>query len=575
MRLDLILLAALAGPSAAVPCGGMKAYHSFRRSWSSASTRLNSVLAALPTIYRGGGTIPPGAVAFTTSIITASASASVAKVTSPASAGPAITVSASTAAATTSATPSANADANSDSVSADPSTRTPRVTTITTFVTEFASPSVSPSVSESDYDSAFTIEDPYGDETDNAEDSKLRPRQTQPKDEGSLLTEKEKSVQQLKKQNQKLWNTAHELDKEFKEFLGKYEKKVKRFEEKVNSLHKTQKRLGEERLAISRVKPVINQALTYARTQQRHLEEAKEELEKLRRNKAKSEVQNQSHGEILKNEDFGKHASSHNKRSESREDEEYKKEGQKKHGGKGKKEDNHEKQEKCYEPEGYEEHENETKTSGVIKEANGKFSQEEYQDKFYEKIGDQIENTFGNQSQPITNKEEGKPITTEKEDKPVYLVTNEVKVYKCHKVDGCKHKESIEGKLWKVKEIEAKKKAEKKEGLKEEVKKEVKEEENEMLAGGNEGEQHKRLCQLYMQYRAMLVKAIQKQLDPILKDDQFPEDKEMAEQHKNGDEKEQRERLNRLYMGYRYMLLPKWQEKLDPILHDDHQKKTN
>jgi hypothetical protein len=70
----------------------------------------------------------------------------------------------------------------------------------------------------------------------------------------------------------------------------------------------------------------------------------------------------------------------------------------------------------------------------------------------------------------------------------------------------------------------------------------------------------------------MLVEPIRKDLDPILKNDQFPEDTEMAAQHQEGNEKEQRKRLSHIYMSYRSMLIEKFTKLLDPILHDKNQK---
>jgi len=185
-----------------------------------------------------------------------------------------------------------------------------------------------------------------------------------------------------------------------------------------------------------------------------------------------------------------------------------------------------------------------------------KYEQEE--DELYDSIGKQLEKGLAKK---------------EKSDRPIYLITESMKVYKCAKPNGCdlydfqnidveaddRHRFKQVGKEEKLSE----------KGVKEEKQDEQKSEpDSRMLAGGDEKKQYERISALYMQYRSMLVKPIQKDLDPILKSSKYKEDKDMAAQYQEGNEREQRKRLTRLYMDYRYMLVSKWQKALDPILHD-------
>jgi hypothetical protein len=239
---------------------------------------------------------------------------------------------------------------------------------------------------------------------------------------------------------------------------------------------------------------------------------------------------------------------------------------------------------------------------------------EKQEDKLYAGIGKQLES--GNQK-------------SDQDDRPIYLITEKFKVYKCVKPNGCKlydirkigdgkgkcqlgttrykdklpeakkyykmdYKKEVNDRIKDIQDImenaraeertaipifekkrperEKKVKVEKedKEDVKEQdVKEDVKEQddkENPLLADGDEKKQYERISALYMQYRGMLVKAIQRDLDPVLYNSKYEEDKEMAAQYQEGNEREQRKRLGKLYTDYRYMLVPKWQEKLDPIL---------
>lgn len=185
-----------------------------------------------------------------------------------------------------------------------------------------------------------------------------------------------------------------------------------------------------------------------------------------------------------------------------------------------------------------------------------KYEQEE--DELYDSIGKQLEKGLAKK---------------EKSDRPIYLITESMKVYKCVRPNGCD--------LYDFQNIDVEaddrhhfKQVGKEEKLSEKGVKEEKQDEQKskpdslMLAGGDEKKQYERISALYMQYRSMLVKPIQKDLDPILKSSKYKEDKDMAAQYQEGNEREQRKRLTRLYMDYRYMLVSKWQKALDPILHD-------
>jgi hypothetical protein len=70
-----------------------------------------------------------------------------------------------------------------------------------------------------------------------------------------------------------------------------------------------------------------------------------------------------------------------------------------------------------------------------------------------------------------------------------------------------------------------------------------------------------------MQYRKLLAEGIQKKLDPVLKNDKYAGN-EIEGEHEKGDEKEQLRRLTNLYLDFRYMLVPKFKKQLDPILHE-------
>ncbi|PCD35268.1 hypothetical protein AU210_007850 [Fusarium oxysporum f. sp. radicis-cucumerinum] len=534
-----------AGPSAAVP--HLKSHISFRRSWASASTRLDSVLAELHTIYPGKGTVPPGAVASTTGTFVVPGACSCdneAPATSAASAGvvtsgsistpPAVVTATST--LTTSATPSpGEVESGSASVSAASSAVNPRATTTTTTITTTRPASTAAA------DPAFTTKGSHHHQADTSDGgahrsehdldsldrelsttkkSKLLRRHKDGKHKDLLLIDKEREVRYLKRQSERLWKAAHSWEKVLQQNITDVRRatnKLRRGQKQTGS-YQAQKDLEEKKLVLQRVKSVSDRAHRYARIQEKWLRDAEKELEKARWEKAAREVQGLSHEEILRKEDFGKHASSHNprKRSEPKDAREHNKQKQEKEDktAKHKDEKNHDKEEK--------------KTDVAKEEATEKSDHEKYEDVLYRKIGQQIEEKLGDKSK-------GHHSPIEKGEKPVYVITQQYKVYKCDDKKGCK--EDF--------------------GSEEEVK---------------EAGQLQRLQQLYMQWRGMLVEPIRKDLDPILKNDQFPEDTEMAAQHQEGNEKEQRKRLSHIYMSYRSMLIEKFTKLLDPILHDKNQK---
>ncbi|SCV29137.1 uncharacterized protein FFB14_02355 [Fusarium fujikuroi] len=608
MRPDLILLVGFAGPSAAVPI--LDSYISFRKSWASASTRLNSVIAEIPTIYPGKGTVPPGAAASTTGTAAVPDACSCdtcscgnkASATSTASAGlvtsgstpappapPAVVTTTST--LTTSATPSSGeVESGSTSVSAASSTVNLRATTTTTTVT------MTRPASTAAADPAFTTKgshhhqahtsdgeahrsehgwDSLDREVSSTKKSRLLRRHKDEKDKDLLLKDKEMEVRYLEEQSKRLWKAAHDWGK----VLEQYATDLRKTNDLANCHMVTEEGakagevIGEKRIVLKRIKSVSDRAHRYARIQEKWLLDAKKELSQWK--KAAREVQGLSHEEILRKEDFRKHASSHNpeKRSEAKDAGEQNKQKQKQEEEKKKKKkqkqeeqkekgDKH-KDEKCHDKE-------EKKTDATKEETTEKSDLEKYEDALYGKIGEQIKEKIGN------DKSKGRHSPIEKGEKPAFVITKEFKVYKCDDEKGCKEDFGSLEELVKDEDKDAEKEKEKGEDNKveKEEEKDWYEEEGDppMLADGDEAGQLQRLQELYMQWRGMLVEAIRKDLDPILKNDEFPEDTQTAAQHMEGDEKVQRKRLSHIYMSYRYMLLDKFTKLLDPILHAKNQK---
>ncbi|KAF4477173.1 hypothetical protein FAGAP_12479 [Fusarium agapanthi] len=600
MRLDLILLVGFAGPLAASP-PFLDHYNSFHRSWASASTRLDSVIAEMPT----KGTVPPGAAASTSGTVAVpgacscdtcscdtcscnpSCCGSKAPATSTASAPPPAVVTA-TSTLTTSATPSSGeVESGSTSVSAASSTVNLRATTTTTTVT------MTRPASTAAADPAFTTKgshhhqahtsdgeahrsddgwDSLDRELGSTRKSKLLRRHKDKKIKGLSLKGKEMEVRYLEGQSASLWKAAHSWGKVLEHYAAEFKKTSRTLEShNVEYSAKAREVIDEMRLVLTHIKSVSDRAHRYARIQEKWLLDAKKELEIAQWEKAAREVHGLSHEEILRKEDFGKHTSSHNlgKRSETKdagEHDKQKKEKQEKEKERQKKE-NEDKTAKHKDEKLHNKKDNETDATKA--ETTEKSDLDKYEDALYGSVGEQVKKNLGN------DKSKGHhSLIIEKGEKPAYMITKQFKVYKCDDEKGCKeHFGPVEEQ---AKDEDAD--AEKEEGEENEVEKEEEkdwyEEEGNppMLANGDEAEQLKRLQQLYMQWRGMLVEAIRKDLDPILKNDEFPEDTQMAAQHMKGDEREQRKRLSLMYMNYRYMLLDKFTKLLDPILHDKNQK---
>ncbi|CVK92650.1 uncharacterized protein FMAN_07542 [Fusarium mangiferae] len=569
----------------------------------------------MPTIYPAKGTVPPGAAASTTGTVAVPDACSCdtcscgnkASATSTASAGlvtsgstpapPAVVTTTST--LTTSATPSSGeVESGSTSVSAATSTVNLRATTTTTTVT------MTRPASTAAANPAFTTKGPHhhqahtsdGEahrsehgwdsldrEVSSTKKSRLLRRHKDEKDKDLLLKDKEMEVRYLEKQSKRLWKAAHDWGKVLEQYAADFQKTndLANCHMVTEEGAKAGEVIGEKRIVLKRIKSVSDRAHRYARIQEEWLLDAKKELSQWK--KAAREVQGLSHEEILRKEDFRKHASSHNpeKRSEAKDAGEQNKQKQKQEEEKQKqekqkqkeKEDKH-KDEKCHDKE-------EKKTDATKEETTNKSDLEKYEDALYGKIGEQIKEKIGNDK----SKDRHSPI--EKGEKPAFVITKEFKVYKCDDEKGCKEDFGSLEELVKDEDKDAEKEKEKK-GEKKGEKKEKgednkveKEEEKDwyeeegdppMLADGDEAGQLQRLQELYMQWRGMLVEAIRKDLDPILKNDEFPEDTQMAAQHMEGDEKVQRKRLSHIYMNYRYMLLEKFTKLLDPILHAKNQK---
>ncbi|KAG5789056.1 hypothetical protein H9Q69_011886 [Fusarium xylarioides] len=594
MRLDLILLVGFAGPLAAVPI--LDSHISFRKSWASASTRLNSVIAEMPTIYPGKGTAPPGAAASTTGTIAvpgacscdtcscddkapATSTASAGLVTSGSTSAPPAAVVTETSTLTTSATPSSGeVESGSTSASAASSTVNLRATTTTTTVT------MTRPASTAAADPAFTTKGSHHHQAHTSDGeahrsghgwvsldrdlgstqkSKLLRRHKDEKDKDLLLKDKEKEVRYLEKQSERLWKAAHGWGKVLEQYAADF-KKTSHLANRPKVMEKGKEAkevIEEKRLALNHIKSVSDRAHRYARIQEKWLLTAKKELEIAQWEKAAREVQGLSHEEILGKEDFGKHASSHNpeKRSEAKDAGEHIKHNQKQEKKQEKKKK--EEEDKTAKQKDEKFHDKEDKKTDATKgETTKKSLEEKYEDGLYGNIGEQIKDKLED------DKSKGHPSLIEKGEKPAFLITKEYRVYKCEGKEGCKEDfGSLEVKAEDEGAGQEKEEGEEKDWYDEEG-------DPPMLANGDEAEQLKRLQQLYMQWRGMLVEAIRKDLDPILKNDEFPEDTQTAAQHMEGDEKNQRKRLTHIYMSYRYMLLDKFTKLLDPILHTKNQK---
>ncbi|KAI1062155.1 hypothetical protein LB506_009701 [Fusarium annulatum] len=572
MRPDLILLVGFAGPSAAVPI--LDSYISFR-----------SVPPGAAASTTGTAAVPDACSCDTCSCgnkASATSTASAGLVTSGSTPAPPAVVT-TTSTLTTSATPSSGeVESGSTSVSAASSTVNLRATTTTTTVT------MTRPVSTAAADPAFTTKgshhhqahtsdgeahrsehgwDSLDREVSSTKKSRLLRRHKDEKGKDLLLKDKEMEVRYLEEQSKRLWKAAHDWGKVLEQYTADFQKTndLANCHMVTEEGAKAGEVIGEKRIVLKRIKSVSDRADRYARIQEKWLLDAKKELSQWK--KAAREVQGLSHEEILRKEDFRKHASSHNpeKRSEAKDAGEQNKQKQKQEKEKEKqkqkeKGDKH-KDEKCHDKE-------EKKADAIKEEPTEKSDLEKYEDALYGKIGEQIKEKIGN------DKSKGRHSPIEKGEKPAFVITKEFKVYKCDDEKGCKEDFGSLEEL--VKDEDAEKEKEKGEDNKveKEEEKDWYEEEGDppMLADGDEAGQLQRLQELYMQWRGMLVEAIRKDLDPILKNDEFPEDTQTAAQHMEGDEKVQRKRLSHIYMSYRYMLLDKFTKLLDPILHAKNQK---
>ncbi|KAJ4267773.1 hypothetical protein NW762_003888 [Fusarium torreyae] len=196
----------------------------------------------------------------------------------------------------------------------------------------------------------------------------------------------------------------------------------------------------------------------------------------------------------------------------------------------------------------------------------------DYEDKLYEKIGNQIKDSIdktdgedAKTAQNDTAHDNGKP------NHHSYVVTETVKLLEHDGPDTAEAEENKEG--VELKDLEEAIEEDEVEFEEKEDKEDEEDEEEGSWLGGDEKKQYKRLTELYMQYRPLLVEPIREELDPILKGDEESEaGEELAKQYEKGIEKEQRKRITNLYSDYGHLLVPSILEKLDPILGEDERK---
>ncbi|KAI1056051.1 hypothetical protein LB507_002576 [Fusarium sp. FIESC RH6] len=535
MHPSLVLLAALAGRATATPCPPWMPR--VASSWSVAASRLSSVVAEIPTMYPGGRTAPPNRDAAATStkkgkrlIATSPATVDADKVS------------------TTEAAPSSTSSASPASVS---STEDVLVTQITTTIT--VTPTVVASTSATTSTSTTASSSATAASTDETadDDSNLERRDEDDENSGKRV-DGEEDLQRSSKEAALELEEAYDLQHTFETAVVKWAEAQKEHERQRKVLKKIE----------AEVKRRVNTALDLVKeikdkqdsTMSKEKEQAKTEEAKpkniIKRNEGdggacgrKTKRQQSSRGSWENGYGCGRKT----KRGGGPPWDEIDGRGC---GRKTKR--------------GIQEY-----PSGNKKDIRGaKHVQEE--DELYESIGKQLEKDLAKK---------------EKKDRPIYLITESMKVYKCSRPNGCdlydfqnfdveandRHHFKQVGKETQTDKEEGPSEKEAKEEKQDEQKSEPDPEaeaDSSMLANGDEKQQYERISALYMQYRNMLVKPIQKDLDPILKNNKHKEDKEMAAQYHKGNEPEQRKRLTRLYMDYRYMLMPKWQKALDPILHD-------
>ncbi|RBR24766.1 uncharacterized protein FIESC28_02427 [Fusarium coffeatum] len=535
MHLSLVLLSALAGRATATPCPPWMGH--VASSWAEAASRLSSVVAEIPTMYPGGRTAPPNRAPAATS--TKKGKRLVA--TSPA------TVDADKV-STTEAASSSTSSVSPASVS---STEDVLVTQITTTIT--VTPTVAASTSATTSTLTTSSSSATATSTDETadDDSNLERRDEDDENSGKRV-DGEVDLQRSSKEAALELEEAYDLQHTFETAVLKWAEAQNEHERQRKVLKKIE----------AEVKRRINSALDLVKeikdkqdsTMSKEKEQAKTEEAKpkniIKRNEGdgggcgcgrSTKRQQSSRGSWENGYGCGRKT----KRGGARDD--------------------------------IDGHGCGRKTKRGIweyplrnKDIRGaKHVQEE--DELYESIGKQLEKGLEKK---------------EKKDRPIYLITESMKVYKCSRPNGCdlydfQNFDVEADDRHHFKQVGKETQTDKEERLSEKGAKEEKQDEQKsepdpeaeadssMLANGDEKQQYERISALYMQYRSMLVKPIQKDLDPILKNSKYKEDKVMAAQYHKGNEREQRKRLTRLYMDYRYMLVSKWQQALDPILHDE------
>ncbi|KAM0198253.1 hypothetical protein ACHAPA_009115 [Fusarium lateritium] len=574
MRVSIVILATLAGHSVASPCKP-KWVVSKSKSWMSASTRLDKVLAELPTIYADGGTVPPNATATATGTVAgdegdlSAASAGVTR-NRHVSSTPG-------AAAASSGTPSAGADR-----SADASGATLTVTTTTTTIT------VTPTATNvAEADEASTKTDKASTEAENPKDPKMHRRgcphrkvdpqkHVHPQVTYRTVTEvippattpvvvvyKHVPCTKNNKINRRSFEGSEEEQKNLdmlsilaKSKMGEATNMRDLYDRNMEAFQAKQKALNNEKNDLKKQNSQAKSLMKEARSWDKKLHKAVREYN-LKQQKWEEEMEKIEQKRIKQEKEAKK------KKMKEKEKEKEKKE--KKEGKEKRDESSHDLSK--------EEKKNEKREPYFL-------SKEQYEDKMYEIVRERLRKKLAKQV-----KEHGAAVL---------VFTKQDKVLKCDKPNGCKGIESIESQQglldFKVqKEDEETKEGEKKETKQEDTKQEKtekakeaeleedehedkdkdedKDEEVKLLADGDEHEQYTRISTLYMQYRRLLAEGIQKKLDPILKDDKYAGD-EIKGEHEEGDEREQLRRLTNLYLDFRYMLLPKFKKQLDPILHE-------
>ena len=542
MHLSLVLLAALAGHATATPCPPWMGR--VASSWSEAASRLSSVVAEIPTMYPGGRTAPPNRAAAGTS--TKKGKRLVA--TSPA------TVDADKV-STTEAAPSSTSSASPASVS---STEDVLVTQITTTITVTPTAVASTSATTSTSTTASSSTTAASTDETADDDSNLERRDEDDENSGKRI-DGEEDLQRSSKEAALELEEAYDLQHTFETAILKWAEAQKEHERQRKVLKKIEAEVKRRvNTALDMVKKIKDKQDS---TMSKEKEQAKTEEAKskniIKRNEGDSggswdDIDGRGCGRKTKRQqssrgswENGYGCGRKTKRGGSRDD--------------------------------IDGHGCGRKTKRGIwdypsrnkKDIRGaKHVQEE--DELYESIGKQLEKGLAKK---------------EKKDRPIYLITESMKVYKCSRPNGCdlydfQNFDVEADDRHHFKQVGKETQTDKEERLSEKGVKEEKQDEQKsepdpeaeadssMLANGDEKQQYERISALYMQYRSMLVKSIQKDLDPILKNTKYKEDKEMAAQYHKGNEREQRKRLTRLYMDYRYMLVSKWQQALDPTLHD-------